>query len=80
MLRITISCPLTLMRRSESRALAQHLFCVRSLVEVLNNADSKTLDLLDELASGTDPGEGIGLSIAVLERLYDLKQVKVTPY
>lgn len=45
---------------------------VRSLVHILNHADPKTLVLLDELASGTDPGEGIGLSIAVLERLYQL--------
>jgi DNA mismatch repair protein MutS2 len=45
---------------------------VRHLVEVLKTADRSTLVLLDELASGTDPGEGIGLSIAVLEELYRL--------
>ncbi|MDB4868523.1 MAG: mismatch repair protein MutS, partial [Cohnella sp.] len=33
-------------------------------------AGSGTLVLLDELAAGTDPGEGVGLSIAVLEELY----------
>lgn len=45
---------------------------VRNLVEILRQANTRTLVLLDELASGTDPGEGIGLSIAVLERLYRL--------
>lgn len=43
---------------------------VKQLVSVLELADEATLVLLDELASGTDPGEGIGLSIAVLEELY----------
>lgn len=43
---------------------------VKSLIGILQGADSSTLVLLDELASGTDPGEGIGLSIAVLEELY----------
>jgi DNA mismatch repair protein MutS2 len=43
---------------------------VRNLVDILKEADEGSLILLDELASGTDPGEGIGLSIAVLEELY----------
>lgn len=43
---------------------------VKQLVHILEQADDSTLVLLDELASGTDPGEGIGLSIAVLEELY----------
>jgi DNA mismatch repair protein MutS2 len=45
---------------------------IRNLIELLKMADRSTLVLLDELASGTDPGEGIGLSIAVLEELYRL--------
>lgn len=43
---------------------------VRNLIGVLERADHASLVLLDELASGTDPGEGIGLSIAVLEELH----------
>lgn len=39
------------------------------LKEVLASANRRTLVLLDELAAGTDPGEGIALSIAVLEEL-----------
>ncbi|MDF2670807.1 MAG: mismatch repair protein MutS protein, partial [Paenibacillus sp.] len=42
---------------------------IRSLKQILDEADSQTLVLLDELAAGTDPGEGVGLSIAVLEEL-----------
>lgn len=43
---------------------------VKQLITILELADDSTLVLLDELATGTDPGEGIGLSIAVLEELY----------
>ncbi|WP_258171304.1 DNA mismatch repair protein MutS [Paenibacillus sp. R14(2021)] len=40
-----------------------------ALGEMLRAANSRSLILLDELAAGTDPGEGIALSIAVLEEL-----------
>jgi DNA mismatch repair protein MutS2 len=43
---------------------------LRNVIDILNHAGSSTLVLLDELATGTDPGEGVGLSIAVLEELY----------
>lgn len=43
---------------------------VKLLVETLRTANGATLVLIDEMASGTDPGEGVGLSIAVLEELY----------
>lgn len=43
---------------------------VKHLVDMLRSADRSTLALIDEMASGTDPGEGVGLSIAVLEELY----------
>ncbi|MFX5057519.1 endonuclease MutS2, partial [Acinetobacter baumannii] len=42
---------------------------VKQLVETLRTADGSPLVLIDEMASGTDPGEGVGLSIAVLEEL-----------
>ncbi|MFD2672676.1 DNA mismatch repair protein MutS [Marinicrinis sediminis] len=45
---------------------------LRSIMEMLKGAHPNTLILIDEMASGTDPGEGIGLSIAVLEELYQL--------
>ncbi|MFC5471621.1 endonuclease MutS2 [Cohnella suwonensis] len=43
---------------------------LRNVIDILAHAGSSTLVLLDELATGTDPGEGVGLSIAVLEELY----------
>ncbi|MDR6555103.1 endonuclease MutS2 [Paenibacillus qinlingensis] len=45
---------------------------VKNVIGILKAAGPSSLVLLDELASGTDPGEGIGLSIAVLEELYRL--------
>jgi len=42
---------------------------MRNILRMLRTADDRTLILLDELAAGTDPGEGVGLSIAVLEEL-----------
>lgn len=43
---------------------------IKNVKRILDIAGPSTLVLLDELATGTDPGEGIGLSIAVLEELY----------
>ncbi|QGQ96138.1 DNA mismatch repair protein MutS [Paenibacillus psychroresistens] len=43
---------------------------IKNVIRILKCAGPSTLILLDELATGTDPGEGIGLSIAVLEELH----------
>ncbi|BBI34761.1 endonuclease MutS2 [Cohnella abietis] len=43
---------------------------LRNVIDILAHVRSSALVLLDELATGTDPGEGVGLSIAVLEELY----------
>lgn len=44
---------------------------MEALSGMLRAANGRTLILLDELAAGTDPGEGIALSIAVLEELLE---------
>lgn len=38
-------------------------------IEILKAADERTLVLIDELGSGTDPVEGAALAVAVIERL-----------
>lgn len=39
------------------------------IIGILNQADRESLVLLDELGSGTDPAEGMGIAVAVLEEL-----------
>jgi DNA mismatch repair protein MutS2 len=42
-----------------------------NIIEILKETHHRTLVLLDELGSGTDPGEGMGLATAILETLYE---------
>lgn len=42
---------------------------IRKVIRILEQADRESLVLLDELGSGTDPAEGMGLAVAVLEEL-----------
>lgn len=42
---------------------------IRNIISIISCAGPDTLVLLDELGTGTDPGEGMGLATAVLEEL-----------
>lgn len=44
---------------------------IRNVISILECADNNTLVIMDELGTGTDPAEGMGLAIAVMERLYE---------
>ena len=39
------------------------------MLEVLQSADRDSFVIMDELGSGTDPAEGMGIAIAILEEL-----------
>ncbi|PUA36711.1 DNA mismatch repair protein MutS [Paenibacillus elgii] len=56
--------------QSIEHALSTFSAHIRNVNEMLQFADHSTLILIDEMASGTDPGEGVGLSVAILEELH----------
>ncbi|MFT4417171.1 endonuclease MutS2 [Fredinandcohnia humi] len=43
---------------------------IKNIIEILKETTPQSLVLLDELGSGTDPAEGMGLATSILEELY----------
>lgn len=48
-----------------------------NIVSIINNASNKSLVLVDELGSGTDPIEGANLAISILEYLYNIGSLTI---
>ena len=42
---------------------------IKNVLEVLREVDAESLVIMDELGSGTDPAEGMGIAVAILEEL-----------
>lgn len=55
---------------------------MNKVIEILNTVDSRSLVLIDELGSGTDPVEGAALAVAIIEKIHSLggKLVTTTHY
>lgn len=43
---------------------------IKNIIEILSCADKNSLVIMDEIGAGTDPGEGMGIAVAVLEKIY----------
>lgn len=41
-----------------------------NIIQIIKESRPRTLVILDELGAGTDPGEGMGLAISIIEELY----------
>ncbi len=50
---------------------------ITNLVQILNNFTDKSLILVDELGSGTDPLEGANLAISLLEYFFEKKALTI---
>lgn len=42
---------------------------IKNVLEILKQVDGDSLVIMDELGSGTDPAEGMGIAVAILEEL-----------
>ncbi len=42
---------------------------IKNVIGILDNTNDESLVLLDELGSGTDPAEGMGIAVSILEEL-----------
>ncbi|MGL5085054.1 MAG: endonuclease MutS2 [Clostridium sp.] len=56
--------------QSMENALSTFSSHVNNLAEIINKCNKSTLILCDEIGSGTEPNEGAGLAIAILEKFY----------
>ncbi len=56
--------------QSVENALSTFSSHVKNMGEILKESNKNTLLLIDEIGSGTEPNEGAGLAIAILEEFY----------
>ena len=42
---------------------------IKNVLEIIERVDEDSLVVMDELGSGTDPAEGMGIAVAILEEL-----------
>ena len=58
--------------QSIENALSTFSSHIKNIADIMNSSNNSTLVLLDEIGSGTEPNEGAGLAIAILEEFYQM--------
>ncbi|MGL5316600.1 MAG: endonuclease MutS2 [Peptostreptococcaceae bacterium] len=58
--------------QSIENALSTFSSHIKNIAEILNDSNKSTLVLFDEIGSGTEPNEGAGLAISILEEFYQM--------
>ncbi len=68
--------------QSISQSLSTFSSHLTKIIKMTKDVSDKTLILLDEIGSGTDPNEGVSLAIAILNtfRKYDVRMMVTTHY
>ncbi|MGL5749244.1 MAG: endonuclease MutS2 [Paraclostridium sp.] len=63
--------------QSIENALSTFSSHIQNIANILNKSNKSTLVLFDEIGSGTEPNEGAGLAIAILEEFYQMGCITV---
>ncbi len=58
--------------QSIENALSTFSSHIKNIAEIMNSSNNSTLVLFDEIGSGTEPNEGAGLAISILEEFYQM--------
>ncbi len=68
--------------QSISQSLSTFSSHLTKIILMIENVESNSLILLDELGSGTDPNEGVSLAIAILNefKIFDIRMMVTTHY
>ncbi|MGL4911113.1 MAG: endonuclease MutS2 [Romboutsia sp.] len=63
--------------QSIENALSTFSSHIKNIAEIMNSSNKSSLVLFDEIGSGTEPNEGAGLAIAILEEFYQMGCITV---
>ncbi|MGL6105473.1 endonuclease MutS2 [Romboutsia sp.] len=58
--------------QSIENALSTFSSHIKNIADIMNSSNNSTLVLFDEIGSGTEPNEGSGLAISILEEFYQM--------
>lgn len=63
--------------QSIKNALSTFSSHMKNISSIMNKANNSSLILFDEIGTGTEPNEGAGLAIAILEELYKMGSITI---